>query len=114
MGTLRVASRRGYTNFNVMKSGIYAVANIGALRLYLGETHQLKARWQPVLTQLSQGQYADTALQAEWIKQRGDRHFTFHTATDLVAATDLLGREQLLNDLAQDTNSFSTIESKTQ
>ncbi|NJL85159.1 MAG: hypothetical protein HC886_03000 [Leptolyngbyaceae cyanobacterium SM1_1_3] len=82
-----------------MKSGIYAVANIGALRLYLGEIHQLRDRWQPVLVQLSQGRYDNAKLQAEWEKYQGDRRFSFHTAADLMQEPTLLGRDRLMSDL---------------
>lgn len=90
-----------------MKSGIYAVANIGPFRLYMGETHQLGDRWQQALTQLSQGAYTNKALQAEWVKQQGDRRFTFHTAADLLQEKDLLGRKQLLRDLEDSAGALS-------
>ena len=83
-----------------MKSGIFAVINIGTLRLYIGETHHLKQRWEPILQQLTQGCCKHVALQAEWDKEQGNRKVTFHTASELKHETTLIRYKVLLRDLS--------------
>lgn len=82
-----------------MRSGIFAVVNIGKLRLYIGETHQIEERWSPVLQQLSQGMHPNSTLQEEWERHKGQRRLTFHVAQDLISDRSLLGRAQLKADL---------------
>ncbi|NET50819.1 MAG: hypothetical protein F6K09_19430 [Merismopedia sp. SIO2A8] len=82
-----------------MKSGIFAVVNIGRLRLYVGEPCRVKERWSPILAQLEGGQCRHGALQMEWNKYEGNRKVTFHTASDLKKETTLIRYKQLLKDL---------------
>lgn len=82
-----------------MGSGIFAVVNVGTLRLYVGETNQLQTRWGSMVQQLMEGRYADPDFQAEWQRSQGQRHFTFHTSKDLLGEKTLRGRSRLLADL---------------
>ena len=82
-----------------MKSGIFAVVNIGQLRLYIGEMHNFKQRWEPLLQQLSQGQCKHVGLQAEWDKHKGERKVTFHTIDDLKSERTLLKYKQFVKDV---------------
>jgi hypothetical protein len=82
-----------------MKSGIFAVANIGEIRFYIGEVHHLHTRWRDMLGQLQAGTYPDSRVQTAWTTTQGDRRFTFHTADSLRSETDLLNRERFFQDL---------------
>lgn len=85
-----------------MKSGIVAVANIGSFRVYIGEPHQIKARWGPLLMQLTQGAHPNRDLQEEWEREKGNRRLTFHVATDLLGDPTLIDRKRLQADLHAD------------
>lgn len=81
-----------------MASGIFAVANIGAVRLYIGEVKHIKTRWPKILGQLEQGTFADPAVQQAWQMSRGDRRFSFHTGKEIEADAALWGRRQFFHD----------------
>jgi hypothetical protein len=83
-----------------MQSGIFAVVTIGPYRLYVGEVHHLEQRWKPALAKFEQGDFPNTNLQQAWNLVNGKRRFTFHTHKDLIEDFHLLGRAQLLADLA--------------
>ncbi|MEO1590337.1 MAG: hypothetical protein AAFU71_03480 [Cyanobacteria bacterium J06632_22] len=83
-----------------MKSGIFAVANIGQYRVYVGETHHLKTRWPQLMQQLSQGNFPSVRLQRAWQESGQDRRFTFHTAKQIVEDNNILGYKQFLKDTA--------------
>ena len=83
-----------------MASGIFAVANIGSVRLYVGECHHLKTRWNEMRAQLDQGTFTDPAVQQAWTAVQGDRHFSFHTAQDITDDRTIRGRRQFLQDSA--------------
>lgn len=83
-----------------MKSGIFAVANIGQYRMYVGETHHLRTRWPVIMQQLDRGKFPSTKLQEAWYKWGKDRKFTFHTADQIVDDTTILGYKQFLKDSA--------------
>lgn len=91
-----------------MKSGIFAVMNIGNLRLYVGEMHRFKERWERIMVQLEQGQCKHAALQAEWVKCSGDRKVTFHTLADLQAETTLLRYKQFVKDVQAKQSNVSS------
>lgn len=82
-----------------MRSGIFAVANIGKYKIYIGETHQLKPRWQRMVEQFMQGQFPNAKLQQAWAESGEERRFTFHTANEITANTSILGRNQFLRDI---------------
>jgi hypothetical protein len=82
-------------SFSVMASGIYAVANIGHLKLYVGEASRIGSLWPPLLAQLNAGTYPNIALQKMWNVEEGKRHFTFHTQKDLARDREIIGLEQL-------------------
>ncbi|MEL6246875.1 MAG: hypothetical protein AAFQ61_08995 [Cyanobacteria bacterium J06626_23] len=84
-----------------MKSGIFAVANIGQCRVYVGETHHLKTRWPQLMTQFAQGKFPSTKLQRAWQESANERRFTFHTAKQIVEDTDILGYKQFLRDTSE-------------
>ena len=81
-----------------MSSGIFAVVNIGSIRLYVGEVHRLKPRWAEMLVQLEKGTFADSVVQEAWVATKGDRRFSFHTAQDLDADPTMRGRARFLKD----------------
>ena len=83
-----------------MASGIFAIANIGSVRLYVGESHHLKTRWPQMLVQLEQGTFADPAVQTAWKAVQGTRRFSFHTAKDIDADPTIRGRNQFFQDCA--------------
>jgi len=78
-----------------MASGIYAVAHIGHLKLYVGDASCLHSSWPLLMAQLNSGTYPNTDLQKMWNEQAGKRHFTFHTRKDLVEEPEIIGIEQL-------------------
>ena len=82
-----------------MKSGIFAVVNVGQLRVYVGEMHTFKQRWEPLLQQLQEGQCKHAGLQAEWNNHNGDRKVSFHTFADLKSETGLLRYKQFVKDV---------------
>ena len=81
-----------------MASGIYAVANFGTIRLYVGEVKHLKTRWPKMLGQLEQGIFPEPTIQAEWTVHKGDRRFTFHTPDEIKADEQLRGRKLFVRD----------------
>ncbi|MEM9003194.1 MAG: hypothetical protein AAGE59_06660 [Cyanobacteria bacterium P01_F01_bin.86] len=81
-----------------MASGIFAVANIGSVRLYVGEVHLLKPRWAEILVQLEKGTFADSVVQDAWRAANGDRRFSFHTAQDLDNDQTMRGRARFRKD----------------
>lgn len=81
-----------------MTSGIFAIANIGVERLYIGEVHHLKTRWPKILAELEQGCFCDHTIQHAWQMTQGDRRFSFHTAKDIKADQTIRGRQQFFHD----------------
>lgn len=82
-----------------MASGIYAVANFGTIRLYVGEVKHLQTRWPKMLMQLDQGTFPDAIIQAEWQAHKGDRRFTFHTPAEIKSENTLRGRKLFFKDV---------------
>ena len=85
-----------------MSSGIYAVANIGKYRLYVGETHQLKNRWAKIMTLFVQGEFPSTKIQQAWQESSKERRFTFHTAEQISEDRNIVGYRQFLKDTASE------------
>ncbi|MEO0433829.1 MAG: hypothetical protein AAF151_19265 [Cyanobacteria bacterium J06656_5] len=83
-----------------MSSGIFAVANVGKYRLYVGESHQLKARWAKMMTMFVQGTFPSQKIQQAWQESSKERKFTFHTAKEISEDTKLYGYRQFLKDTA--------------
>ncbi|HAA32870.1 MAG TPA: hypothetical protein DCE56_40600 [Cyanobacteria bacterium UBA8553] len=81
-----------------MPSGIYAVAHIGNLKLYVSDASRLHSTWPLLLAQLNSGTYPNTTLQTVWNAEGGKRHFTFHTRKDLAQEYDIIGIEQLTSE----------------
>ncbi len=81
-----------------MGSGIYAIANIGKFKLYVGEVNKISQKWPPILAQLNSGKYPNSVLQAVWNNEGGKRHFTFHTKQEIISDKDILGIEELLTE----------------
>jgi hypothetical protein len=46
-----------------MTSGIYAIANIGRLKLFVGDASKVKEKWPPLLAILESGKHPNTVLQ---------------------------------------------------
>ncbi|NEP19697.1 MAG: hypothetical protein F6J97_22875 [Leptolyngbya sp. SIO4C1] len=82
-----------------MKSGIFAVAHIGQLRLYVGEVQHLRTRWPIMMGQLAAGTYPDSRIQQSWNSVEGERRFTFHTAQEIKQDSQILGRAQFFTDV---------------
>ncbi|MBX2863141.1 MAG: hypothetical protein KTR27_06260 [Leptolyngbyaceae cyanobacterium MAG.088] len=85
-----------------MSSGIFAVANIGKYRLYVGETHQLKGRWAKMMMMFVQGTFPSKEIQRAWQESSKERRFTFHTAKQISEDTSLFGYRQFLKDTGSD------------
>jgi len=81
-----------------LDSTIYAIANLGPFKVYVGTTRALKQRWAGIMTKLETGTYEHPTLQAVWPKWKQQRRFTFHTHPEVAAMSDLIGREQFLQD----------------
>ena len=82
-----------------MKSGIFAVVNIGDLKLYVGEVHQLKTRWKALMMLFIRGQFPHSQLQEVWNQKGEQRRFAFYTANDVVKDKDIIGKEQFFMDI---------------
>lgn len=82
-----------------MASGIYAVANFGSIRVYVGEVKHLKTRWPKMLGQLERGVFPDPTIQAEWNRHKGNRRFSFHTTDEIKSESKLRGRKLFLKDV---------------
>lgn len=82
-----------------MASGIYAIAHIGHLKLYAGDASNLQVTWPLLLAQLNSGTYPNAALQEVWNQQGHKRRFTFHTKPNIVGDTEIVGIEQLVEDV---------------
>ncbi|MBD2354727.1 hypothetical protein H6G41_08805 [Tolypothrix sp. FACHB-123] len=78
-----------------MATGIYAIANIGRFKVFVGDVSSIKLVWPEILEMLNSGNYPHTALQQEWQQLGQQRHFTFHTRKDIVGDGEILGIEQL-------------------
>jgi hypothetical protein len=82
-----------------MPSGIYAVAHIGHLKLYVGDASLVNSTWRLLLAQLNSGTYPNTELQTLWNAEGGKRYFTFHTRKELAQEQEIIGIEQLTSDI---------------
>ncbi len=78
-----------------MTSKIYAIANIGHLKLFVGDTSNLKVVWPPQLAILNSGNHPHAALQEEWNRVGEKRRFTFHTHKEIAGNREIIGIEQL-------------------
>ncbi|NEO99335.1 MAG: hypothetical protein F6K58_11760 [Symploca sp. SIO2E9] len=84
-----------------MASGIYAIAHIGNLRLYVCDASKIKQKWPQLLTQFNSGNYPHALLQQAWNDQGGKRRFSFHTYKDIADDTEIINIEQLAQDRRQ-------------
>lgn len=82
-----------------MASGIYAIAHVGHMKLYIGDASCIKSSWPPIMAQLNSGIHPNAALQQVWNQAGGKRCFTFHTYQDLISKREIIGIEQLTLDL---------------
>jgi hypothetical protein len=78
-----------------MTSGIYAIANIGRLKLFVSDASKVKEKWPPLLAILESGKHPNTVLQEEWNQEANQRRFTFHTRREIAANPEIIGIEQL-------------------
>ncbi|ESA36170.1 hypothetical protein N836_08455 [Leptolyngbya sp. Heron Island J] len=85
-----------------MSSGIFAVANIGKYRLYVGETHQLKTRWAKMMAMFVQGTFPSKKIQQAWQESGKERRFTFHTAQQISEEKTIFNYRQFLKDMGAD------------
>ncbi|WP_448572607.1 hypothetical protein [Trichothermofontia sp.] len=81
---------------------LYAVAQIGTLLLYVGNTRTLKDRWPPILANLEAGRYPHAALQNAWTRLEGQRNFKFHTRKTLLEMRHVINIEQFFQDIHLD------------
>lgn len=86
-----------------LDTDLYAVAQIGTLLLYVGNTRTLKERWPPILARLEQGRYPHAALQNTWTQLGGQRNFKFHARKTLLEMRHVINIEQFLADIHLDT-----------
>ena len=82
-----------------MKSGIFAVVNIGEFKLYVGETHHLHTRWRAMIMLFNNGKFPHSQLQVAWNQKGEQRRFTFHRADEIVDNREILGRKQFFADI---------------
>lgn len=82
-----------------MGSKIYAIANIGEKRLFVGDASQLSTTWQPMLEQLNRGTFPNRELQVAWSQSAGKRRFTFHLQQDIINDAAIIGIEKLRREL---------------
>ncbi|MDZ8050465.1 MAG: hypothetical protein RMX68_010105 [Aulosira sp. ZfuVER01] len=78
-----------------MASGIYAIANIGRFKLFVGDVTSIKVLWPPILNMLNTGTYPHAALQQEWQQFGKLRRFTFHTHKEIAGDREIIGIENL-------------------
>jgi hypothetical protein len=78
-----------------MASGIYAIANIGRFKLFVGDVTSMKVVWPPILKMLNSGTYPHAALQQEWQQFGQLRRFTFHTQKEIAGDRNIIGIEHL-------------------
>lgn len=90
-----------------MKSGIFAVVNIGELQLYVGEVHHLHKRWERLMMLFHNGKFPHSQLQETWNQKGNERRFTFHTADEIATNHKILGKKQFLTDVDISTKSKS-------
>jgi hypothetical protein len=83
-----------------MTSGIYAIAHIGNLKLYVGECNKLSQKWPPILSQLHHGTYPHSLLQQAWNTEGDKRYFTFHIKEEIIGDPEIVGVEELLAEVA--------------
>lgn len=57
--------------------GIYKITNIINLKVYIGQSINIKARWKDHINALNRGDSRCTLLQRAWIKYGGEENFTF-------------------------------------
>jgi hypothetical protein len=87
-----------------MSSEIYAIANLGSVRFYVGQVQHLKTRWPKMMLDLEQGTFPNQEVLAAWQANKQSRRFTFHTAEDVNADLHLYGRKLFLKDLSRETS----------
>jgi hypothetical protein len=78
-----------------MTSGIYAIANIGRLKLFVGDASKVKEKWPPLLAILESGKHPNTVLQEEWNQEANKRRFTFHTRREIAGNCEIIDIENL-------------------
>ncbi|AFY34837.1 hypothetical protein [Calothrix sp. PCC 7507] len=78
-----------------MSSKIYAIANIGRLKLFVSDVSNIKVVWPPQLEILNSGNHPNAALQEEWNREGDKRRFTFHTHKEIAGNREIIGIEQL-------------------
>ncbi|MBW4562941.1 MAG: hypothetical protein KME32_17695 [Mojavia pulchra JT2-VF2] len=78
-----------------MASGIYAIANIGCFKLFVGDVSNIKINWPPLMDMLNSGNYPHMALQEEWNRVGEQRSFTFHTQDEIASNREIIGIEQI-------------------
>ncbi len=83
-----------------MGTGIYAIANLGTVRLYVGQVTHLKTRWPKMMAQLDDGKFPNPIVQSAWETHKAERRFTFHTAEDLQTDANIHGKKLFLKDIA--------------
>jgi hypothetical protein len=89
-------SKKIFINFSlVMASGIYAIANIGRFKVFVGDVNSVKLVWPTILEMLNTGTYPHAELQREWQQLGQQRHFTFHTQKEIAGNREIIGIEQM-------------------
>lgn len=78
-----------------MSDKIYAIANIGRFKLFVGDVSRITVVWPPQLAMLNSGKHSHTALQEEWNRAGHLRRFTFHTRQEIQGNQEIIGIEQL-------------------
>lgn len=74
-----------------MNSSVYAVVNIGNVKLFVGDASQLSTNWKPIFTQLNLGTYPHPLVQIAWKQAGNKRRFSFHSKEDLINDSDIIG-----------------------
>ncbi|MBW4641553.1 MAG: hypothetical protein KME23_00730 [Goleter apudmare HA4340-LM2] len=78
-----------------MSDQIYAIANIGRFKLFVGDVSRITVLWPPQLAILNSGNHPHTALQEEWNLAANQRRFTFHTRKEIEGNREIIGIEHL-------------------
>lgn len=88
------------------KSGVYIILNTASMRVYVGQSRNIRQRWRQHRNALRRGMHSNKSLQADW-SSSGEECFRFHVAA-LLSPVDALAQEKRLTAEAMVGDCYNT------
>ena len=77
--------------------GVYIILNTASMRVYVGQSRNIRGRWRQHRQALRRGTHSNKSLQADWLAH-GEGCFAFHVAALLSPAEALVHERRLTTD----------------